>query len=74
VWHEPTLIYPEANRFSIRNGRGEFGVGKLILKQSSRNFDMKDAKSSKNTQKHIIRSKYERSQVDVSHGRVDWFE
>jgi hypothetical protein len=74
VWHEPTLIYPETNRFPIRNDRGEFGVGKLMFKQSSRNFDMKDAKSSKNTQKHIIWSKYERSQVDVSHGRVDCFE
>jgi hypothetical protein len=52
----------------------EFGVRKLMLEWDSRDFDMKDAKSSKNIQKHIIWSKDERLQVDMSVGRVDCFE
>ena len=74
MWHETTLICPGTNSSPLRSNRGEFGLGKLMLEWGSRDFDMKDTKSSKNNQKHIIRSKYERSQVDVSHSRVDCFE
>ena len=57
MWHETTLICPGTNSSPLSGNRGEFGLGKLMLEWSSRDFDMEDAKSSKNTQEQIIRSK-----------------
>jgi hypothetical protein len=45
-----------------------------MLDWSSRDLNMKDAICKKTSQKHIIWSRYERLQVDVSVGRIGCFE